>query len=305
MTLEDLRIFVAAAETGSMGELARALGCTQPAVAHHVRRLEQELGSPLLDRTSRGVTLTEAGAALYERATAALAALGSAESEIEEIRGASDGAVAIASSSGTVRHILKPAILALRRKRPNVDFRLACSNTLEQQLAAVRERRADLAFVALWQETPGFEYRAKLEMPYVLLVHRADPLAQRKRVDVERLAHVRFITIGEESAIARFVSEQLADRGRKLTIAHTVDTEGTAILYVELGLGHVVLPAVQAAAVSKRAELRVLPIRGLPPMPLGWVARDFSLLSSAAQQLLTLFDRTSTRRGSAPRGRLS
>ncbi len=46
MTLEDLRIFVAAAEAGSMGELARSLGRTQPAVAHHVRRLEQELGLP-------------------------------------------------------------------------------------------------------------------------------------------------------------------------------------------------------------------------------------------------------------------
>ncbi len=41
MTLEDLRIFVAAAEAGSMGEVARSLGRTQPAVAHHVRRLEQ------------------------------------------------------------------------------------------------------------------------------------------------------------------------------------------------------------------------------------------------------------------------
>jgi DNA-binding transcriptional LysR family regulator len=291
MTLEDLRIFVAAAEAGSMGELARSLGRTQPAVAHHVRRLEQELGAPLLDRTPRGVTLTEAGAALYERATAALAALRSAESEIDTIRGASDGALAIAASSGTVRHTLKPAILALRRRRPNVDFQLACSNTLEQQLDAVRERRADLAFVALWRETPGFQYRAKLDMPYVLLVHRDDPLARRQRVDLERVAETRFIAIGEESTTSRFVGEHLADRGRQLAIAHTVDTEGTAILYVELGLGHAVVPAVQAAALAKRVELRALPIRGLPPMPLGWAARDFGLLSTAAHEFLSLFDR--------------
>jgi DNA-binding transcriptional LysR family regulator len=292
MTLEDLRIFVAAAEAGSMGELARALGRTQPAVAHHVRRLERELGTPLLDRSPRGVRLTEAGAALYERASAALAALRSAESEIETIRGASDGALAIAASSGTVRHTLKPAILALRRRRPNLDFQLACSNTLDQQLDAVRERRADLAFVAFWQETAGFQYRAKLDMPCVLLVHRDDALARRKRVDLERVAETRLISVGQKSTLLKFVGEHLAERGRQLAIAHAVDTEGTAILYVELGLGHALIPAVQAAALAKRAELRALPIRGLPPMPLGWVARDFELLSSAAQEFLALFDRT-------------
>ncbi len=291
MTLEDLRIFVAAAEAGSMGALARLLGRTQPAVAHHVRRLERELGAPLLDRTRRGVTLTEAGTALYERATAALAALGSAESEIETIRGASDGLLAIAARSGTVRHTLKPTILALRRKRPNVDFRLACSNTLEQQLEAVRERRADLAFVALWRETPGFQYRGKLDMPYMLLVHRDDPLAGRQRIDLKRLAETRFIAVGEQSTTSQFVRQHMADRGWQLPIAHTVDTEGTAILYVELGLGHAVLPTVQAAALAKRAELRALPIRGLPRMPLGWAARDFGLLSTAAREFLALFDR--------------
>lgn len=291
MTLEDLRIFVAAAEAGSMGELARSLGRTQPAVAHHVRRLEQELGTPLLNRTRRGVTLTDAGRALYERATAALAALRSAENEVATIRGVSDGALAIAASSGTVRHTLKPAILALRRRRPTLDFRLACSNTLEQQLDAVRERRADLAFVALWRETPGFQYRAKLDMPYSLLVRRDDPLARRQRIELKRLAETRFIAIGEQSGTSRFVGERLAERGAQLVTAHTVDTEGTAILYVELGLGHAVLPAVQASALAMRAELRALPIRGLPPMPLGWAARDFELLSTAAHEFLSLFDR--------------
>jgi DNA-binding transcriptional LysR family regulator len=295
MTLEDLRIFVAAAEAGSMSELARSLGRTQPAIAHHVRRLEQELGAPLLERTRRGVTLTEAGAALYDRTTAALAALRSARTEIETLRGASQGALAIAASSGTVRHILKPAILALRRSRPDVDFRLACSSTLAQQLDAVREGRADLAFVAFWRDTPGFQYRAKLDMPCVLLVHRDDPLAQRQRIHLDRIAETRFIAIGEQSTTSRFIGEHLAQRGGQLAIAHTVDTEGTAIVYVELGLGHAVLPAVQAQAVAKRSGLRALPIRGLPPMPLGWAARDFELLSAAGREFLSLFDRRTPR----------
>ena len=91
MTLEDLRIFVAAAEAGSMSELARSMKRTQPAVAHHLRRLEEELGASLVNRTRRGITLTEAGTALYERTTAALSALSTAKAEIEMIRGDSEG----------------------------------------------------------------------------------------------------------------------------------------------------------------------------------------------------------------------
>lgn len=295
MTLEDLRIFVAAAEAGSMGELARSLGCTQPAVAHHVRRLEKELGAPLLERTRRGVELTEPGRALYERATAALASLGTAEAEVALLRGDSEGVLTIAASTGMVRHALKPAISGLRRKRPAVDFRLACSNTLEQQLDTVRERRADLAFVALWKETPGFEYRHGIDMPYCLLVHRDDPLAGRTRIALTGLAKARLISIGPDSLSTGFVGARLAECGAELVTSHTVDTEGTAILYVELGLGHVVLPAVQAHALAKRSELRALPIRGLPPMPLGWAARDFGLLSTTADEFLAEFERSRAR----------
>ena len=95
---------------------------------------------------------------------------------------------------------------------------------------------------------------------------------------------------GEQSRSSLFIREQLASRGGRLTVAHTVDTEGTAILFVELGLGHAVLPAVQASAVASRLGLRALPIRGLPPMSFGWAARNFDLLSAAAQEFLSLFD---------------
>ncbi len=290
MTLQDLRTFVAVVEAGTMGKVARSIRQSQPAIAQHVRRLEREFGTVLLDRTPRGVELTDAGRALYERTSAALAALNSAETEIEAIRHRSDGALAVSASSGTARHYLKPAIVELRRRRPGLDFRLACANTLSQQLDAIRQRRADLAFVSLSEETPGFEQRPVLVMPYQLLVHKDDPLARRKRIHLEELAKIRYLAVGRESTTSRFVATHLAARGRRLAVAQTVDTEGTAILYVELGLGHALVPAIQADALTDGRELRGISIRGLPAMPLGWVARDFRLLSSAAREFLDVFD---------------
>lgn len=291
MTLEDLRIFAAVVEARNMSEVARAAGTTQPAVAQHVRRLEREFGAPLLTRTPRGVQPTEVGDVLYEHASTALSSLGNAAAEIEARKTGASGRLALAATTGTVRHYLQPALLAFKRTRPDLELHLECGNTVAQRLDAIRERRADLAFVELSQETPGFERRTVVEMPLVLLVHRDDPLGKRTRIDLPQLEKIRYVSVGRDSTTFRFVEGHLAGRGRRLVPHHTVDTEGTAILYAELGLGHTLVPAVQAAALERRSELRAITVRGLPPVPVGWAARSFAHLPSAPREFMETFDR--------------
>src|SRR5262249_15431283 len=102
MTLEDLRLFVAACEAGSLSAVARAEGCTQPGAAHPCPCLARELAAPLLERTSRGVMVTAAGRILYEAATASLGALALALREIERERRGEGGRLAIATGGTTV-----------------------------------------------------------------------------------------------------------------------------------------------------------------------------------------------------------
>ena len=289
MTLEDLRIFIATVEKGSMSALARERSLTQPAIAHRIRRLEQELQVPLLDRSRNGVRLTEAGSALYDRAVTALAALRFAETEVSAIRERAGRSISIAASSGVVRHTLKLAIQTLCADE-DLELRLICSNTLSEQLDALRQRRADLAFVLMWQKHSGFEYRQQTEMSYSLLVHQSDPLARRKTIDLDEIARTRFIRVGEHSTSASYIDDQLSKRGLKLDVAHTVETEGTAVLYVELGLGHAAFPRIQANALETRSELRALPIRNMTPIPLGWAALDFGILPAPAKKLMAHLD---------------
>ncbi len=293
MTLEDLRIFVDTVEKGSMSALARERSLTQPAIAHRIRRLEQELRVPLLDRTRKGVRLTEAGSALYDRAVAALAALRFAETEVGAIREGAGRSISIAASSGVVRHTLKLAIQTLCNAHKDLELRLICSNTLGEQLDALRQRRADLAFVLMWQKHSGFEYRQQTEMSYSLLVHQSDPLARRKTIGLDQIAKTRFVRVGEHSTSASYLDDQLSKRGLKLDVAHTVETEGTAVLYVELGLGHAAFPRIQANALETRSELRALPIRNMTPIPLGWAALDFGILPAPAKELMDTFQRVS------------
>jgi DNA-binding transcriptional LysR family regulator len=284
MTLEDLRILVAVAEAPSMGAAARLLRCTQPAVAQHIRRLESELDTPLLVRSRRGSTLTEAGAVLYRRANLALRALQIAEREIKEKR-KSSLELALAASTASTEHLLKNPILQLRRRSPGLRLCMEMGTTVLDRLEAVRRRRVDLAFVTLAKAYQGLETRPVLDMPLRLLVHRDHPLAKKKRISVRALSEIRYIALRNSTAV-EYVRARLAAEGAVLDVADTVDTPATAILHVELGLGETFVPAYQVPSLRARKLLRALPVAGLPPTPLGWACLDFELLPPMAKALM-------------------
>jgi DNA-binding transcriptional LysR family regulator len=290
MTLEDLRVLVAVAEAPSMGAVARKLGCTQPAVAQHIRRLERELETALVVRGPRGVTLTRTGEILYRRASLALRSLQVAAHEIETQQARSDETLALTASTTTTEYLLKQPILALRDSYPTLRLRMEAGTTVKERLAALHQRRVDLAFVTLAEPYRGIETRPVLEMPLRLLVRSDHPLATRRRVSLQALSQIRYIALGSSTA-AQFVRQHVASQGHELAVAQTVDTPATAILYVELGLGETLVPAMQAPALTSRRSLRALAVNGLPTTPLGWASLDFSLLPQAGHQLIREVDR--------------
>jgi LysR family transcriptional regulator for bpeEF and oprC len=109
--LEGMKIFVRVVESGSFSAVARELGTGQPAISKQVAALEEHLGAQLVMRTSRSLSLTEAGRDFYESAVRLISDLEAAESRVGRIRGV----------SGTQRRAHAP-----RRSRPprRRDFRL-------------------------------------------------------------------------------------------------------------------------------------------------------------------------------------
>src|ERR687894_2029638 len=83
LDVKQLRVFKAVGEHGSFSAAAEALSYTQPAISQQVAALEKQAGTTLVDRTSRGVRLTDAGLALVDHAEVVLARLAAAEAELE------------------------------------------------------------------------------------------------------------------------------------------------------------------------------------------------------------------------------
>src|ERR671914_1030734 len=97
LDVKQLRVLRAVAEHGSFSAAAESLSYTQPAISQQVAALEKQTGTTLVDRTSRGVRLTEAGLALVDHAEVVLARLAAAEAQLEAMARIRGGRVRLAS----------------------------------------------------------------------------------------------------------------------------------------------------------------------------------------------------------------
>ncbi len=146
MDSNDLQVFVAVARAGGITRAAGALHTVQSNVTARIQTLERELGVPLFQRHSRGVTLTSAGQMLLPYATEVERLLAEAVRAVGDVA-APRGPLQIGSLETTAARRLPPVLLAYSAAYPDVDLRLQMGTTAEL-IAAVLDRRLEGALVA-------------------------------------------------------------------------------------------------------------------------------------------------------------
>ena len=117
-------VFVAVVENGSFTAAARTLGVSKSAVSKRINQLEVHLGIRLLHRTTRKLSLTEAGERYFEHAAQALAAAGQAEDAVTELQGEPQGKLKISSPMSFGRLHVAPLIPQLLKRYPKLQIEL-------------------------------------------------------------------------------------------------------------------------------------------------------------------------------------
>jgi LysR family nitrogen assimilation transcriptional regulator len=122
--LKQLKALVTVVEVGSVTRAADLLHLVQPAVTRQIRALEHELGIPLFERTGRGMTPTEAGIALTERARRALNELERARAELQPEPGLVTGIVTVGLLDSAAELLAEPLVAAVGREHPGITLRV-------------------------------------------------------------------------------------------------------------------------------------------------------------------------------------
>lgn len=144
MKLHNLRDFVTIAKSGGIRAAARQLNLSQPALSKSISQLEEELGTPLFERTARGSTLNSFGERFLVRAEAAMHELARGREEISQMHGSTGGNVSFAASSVVALSFLTGAMSRFRRRFPHAAVRVH-EGTYAVMLRGLRARSLDFA----------------------------------------------------------------------------------------------------------------------------------------------------------------
>jgi len=194
METRELRYFLAVAEERHFGRAATRLGITQPPLSRAVGQLERRLGVHLLDRTSRGTVLTQAGTVLLDEARAALDAVDAAERRTRRA-GAENGRprLVLVTKSGASTELLSKLLEAYAVEPGAVPVQVELCGTGAQE-QWLRDGRADVALLHQpFDSTTGLDAEELETQGQVIVLPAGHPLADRASLRLADIVDLPFV----------------------------------------------------------------------------------------------------------------
>jgi LysR family hca operon transcriptional activator len=243
MELRHLRYFVAVAEEGSLTVAAeKRLHTAQPSLSRQLRDLELEVGTPLLIRTSRGVTLTPAGQIFLDHARLALAQAAEAVAAARRVSRPAKASFSVGFLTGQEVEWLPHVTQILRDQLKEIDFRVS-SDFSPAVAEAVQRGEIDLGF-SRFEPQPDVTYEVIASEPIVAILAGDHPLAGRSEIDPVELGEFPFIGYTDTPHVLRSIVERyLRERGVSVSSSHFLDSFATGISLVASTGGLTLLPA--------------------------------------------------------------
>jgi DNA-binding transcriptional LysR family regulator len=261
MELTHLRYFFHVATTGSFAEGARRSHVTPPAMSKAIRKLEDELGAPLFERTTRKVALTSDGELLLDRCRQVLATVDAIPRELGEARGAVTGELRIAAMEVFSLELLPAAVGRVVKRHPGV-VPLTYEMTPDLMERHLADGSIDVGFTIGGGAAPGVAYETLGESSGVVVCGRGHPLyrdGRLTRADLERHPFVvpRFFQRPHLPSLDQFPEGLVARK-----VGATIELLQMGVALAESGAYLGCFPEISVRRCLRAGSLRAL--RGLP-----------------------------------------
>jgi LysR family hydrogen peroxide-inducible transcriptional activator len=274
MNLRDLRYLVALADERHFGKAAERCYVSQPTLSAQIRKLEEYLGVPLVERQPRRVTLTAAGEKIVERARRLLLEADAIVELAKTDRDPLSGALKLALIPTVGPYLLPHVARRLRRELPRLKLML-----YEYQTAPLLERlragEIDMGIVALPVPLDGLESEPLYDEPFMLAVPADHRLARQERVKLDELKGETLLLLEDGHCLR----DQALEVCSRIRVHEEQDYRATSLetlrQMVAAGHGVTLLPELAAGApVGSARGLRVKPfVRPAPARTIGAVWR--------------------------------
>ena len=236
MNLRALRYFVAIADAGSLTAAAAAISIAQPALTRQLRELEADLGVQLLQRTPRGVLLTQAGVTLYESAQRMLAEAARVRQQLANRQDTSTATVVLGASPTLARVLLPNLFESCQRSLAGVKLRAREAFT-PALLDWLERGMVDMAIVTNPEAGRPLTLHPLLGEPLALVSHvslKLDPV-----ISISQLARIPLLMTSLHRSI---VERQLLPVGGQLMVQSEIDSVDSIRELVQQGQWATIMP---------------------------------------------------------------
>ena len=286
LDLVSLSLFSLVVRTGSISKGAALAHLAVGAASKRISDLEAALGAPLLERHSRGVTLTVAGQALQRHAARILSDVDHLAADLSDYAAGIVGVVRLWANTSAITQFLPADIAAFVAANPGIRIELEERDSSEVVLA-VLEGRADVGIFADRTPPLGLQTATYRHDRLVLVVPRGHPLAARKAIDFAEATDLEFVTLSAGTSIARRLQLETEAIGKRLKLRIQVRSFDAMCQMVAAGLGVAVLPDAASRPHLRSMGLAKIDIRdawAVRKLLLG--ARDFAALPKPVRLLM-------------------
>ncbi|WP_428312718.1 LysR family transcriptional regulator [Hydrocarboniphaga sp.] len=262
MELRQLRYFIAVAEERSFSRAAQRLHVSQPPLSTQIMSLEQELGTRLLERSNRGVSLTAAGAIFLEEMRAVLARLEHGKTRTKQAGRGDVGRLSVGFVSIADYGVLPPALKDFRARFPGVEVQLH-ELTTDAQIRELRAGRLDLGIALGPIQESDLAFKSLQREELILAVPTGHRLARAKgALDLRRFANEAFIVPPRDVGPGLYdaIISRCHVSGFVPRISQHARQMQTVVSLVASGMGVALVPA--SLQNLRRAGVQYWPLRG-------------------------------------------
>ena len=262
MEFQQLEMFTAVVEEGSVSRAAGRVFRTAPAVSIALKKLEEEIGTPLFDRWDRGhLKLSASGQVLYSSAKEILQRRTDTLAKLKDLRHGRAGTVRIGANESTSLYLLPKLTHAFQEAHPALKIEALCDNS-DRVIRALKDGRLDLALVAILNDEPTLEKHLIMRDEIVLVTNTSHRLANKTEVGVKELRNEVLITETSKASYEEVTRAFIESKIPYSIGVANITIEGIKRMVAE-GVGVGFVPLMCVLEEKARGELVTIKVNGI------------------------------------------
>ena len=266
----QLQYFATVAEERHFGKAAERLKLAQPYLSQQIRKLERQLGTTLLNRTTRTVALTSAGSHLLEQARRVLSELDTLGTEVQLIGAGLKGPLRLGFTGSTTYGVMPQVVRRTAMAAPNLQLGVSGEMTTPRLVTQLLERSIDIALLRYSYPMKGLSYQVLGHETCILAVPTGSPLDDLESITAAELAETSLVGYPENSVVSAvtmtFLSEQSASPDYSIRASET----STLMSLVAAGLGPAIVPRTATALEIPGVHFREITEAPRTELALAW-----------------------------------